>query len=107
MSGMVASAVPCLISQYLQLHKSTTKLSYISSSIFAGLVKEGFCTVDESQEDATGEGGGNFQEAEGTVRPPLLRPATPFIKLKTVLNKWPSAFRNILVDLVLATALHV
>ena len=67
MTSMAAKALECLILQALQLHKSTAKLTYISSSIFAGLLKDGFCTEEEADKDADGDGGGKFQEAEGTV----------------------------------------
>lgn len=57
-----------ILAQYLQLFKSTAKLNYITSSIFVGLLKEGFCTEEETQDgDGQAEAGENFQEAEGTV----------------------------------------
>ena len=67
MTSMAAKALECLTLQALQLHKSTAKLTYISSSIFAALLKDGFCTEEEADKDADGDGGGKFQEAEGTV----------------------------------------
>ena len=65
---MVCQALQSFFSQYTLLLKSTGKASYISSSIFVGLLREGFCTKEETKDDeGAGDGGGNFQEAEGTV----------------------------------------
>ena len=77
MTGMAGEALKHLIWQNLQLLKSTAKMSHISSSIFVGLLKEGFCTQEETQDDdGTGNMDGKFQEAEGTVRITLLSPRT-------------------------------
>lgn len=34
-----------------------------------GLLEEGFCTAEDSTEEAVGGEGGTFKEAEGTVSP--------------------------------------
>lgn len=54
----------------LPLAKAIAKLGYVASSIFVGLLEQGFCTAKE-EGDADGGGAGergSFQEAEGTVR---------------------------------------
>lgn len=61
-------ALQHVAARYLALHKATAKLSYVASSLFVGLLEEGFCTAEESQEEAVGGEGGKFQDAEGTVR---------------------------------------
>ena len=70
MTSIVCLALKHILWQQTQLLKSTAKMSYISSSIFAGLLKEGFCTQEETQDDdGKADGEGKFQEAEGTVSP--------------------------------------
>ena len=63
------TALESLAVQYLCLHKGTAKLGFIATSIFAGLLQEGFCTTEEGEgKEAQPGGEGKFQEAEGTVR---------------------------------------
>eukprot|EP00798_Chlamydomonas_sp_ICE-L_P024875 gene24875-10536_t len=65
----------CLLGGVLQqlslraiaLHKSTAKLAYITSSIFATLVEEGYCVPEgEGEGKDGGDGNGEFKECEGT-----------------------------------------
>ena len=66
------AALRGLTLQSLHLHKATAKLGYIATSIFAGLLQEGFCTTEEAEGEGDGaDGGGVFKEAEGTVRADL------------------------------------
>lgn len=67
MLRIVAGALQRLGAQYLPLHKATAKLGYVASSLFVGLLEEGFCTAEDSAEEAVGGEGGTFKEAEGTV----------------------------------------
>ena len=66
---VAAGALQNLAAQYLPLHKATSKLSYVASSLFVGLLEEGFCTAEDSPEEAVGGEGGTVKEAEGTVSP--------------------------------------
>jgi hypothetical protein len=43
MLRMLRGALCQLSLQYLAAHKATAKLAYVASSLFAGLVQEGFC----------------------------------------------------------------
>ena len=67
MLRIVAGALQRLGAQYLPLHKATAKLGYVASNLFVGLLEEGFCTAEDSTEEAVGGEGGTFKEAEGTV----------------------------------------
>ncbi len=67
MLRIAAGALQCLGAQYMLLHKATAKLGYVASSLFVGLLEEGFCTVEDSAEEAVGGEGGTFKEAGGTV----------------------------------------
>ena len=40
--------------QLLSLHKATAKLGYIVTSLLSGVMQEGFCTANESEEGAAG-----------------------------------------------------
>ena len=62
---IASSALQAQIVAYLGLQRATAKLGYVATALFAGLVQEGFCTFEESEEPAGGEGA--FKEAEGTV----------------------------------------
>ena len=64
---VAAGALQRLGAQALPLHRATAKLSYVASSLFVGLLEEGFCTAEDSPEEAVGGEGGTFKEAEGTV----------------------------------------
>lgn len=55
--------------QFMPLYRATAKLSYVASSLFVGLLEEGFCTSEDSTEEAVGGEGGTFKEAQGTVSP--------------------------------------
>ena len=66
---VAAGALQQLAVQYMPLHKATAKLGYVASSLFVGLLEEGFCTAEDSTEEAVGGEGGTFKEAEGTVSP--------------------------------------
>ena len=76
---MAAGALQHLAVHFMPLHKATAKLSYVASSLFVGLLEEGFCTAGDSTEEAVGGEGGTFKEAEGTVSPtsPALDSAVP------------------------------
>lgn len=65
--SLASMALQSLSAQYLCLHKATAKLGFIATSIFVGLLQEGFCTHEDGKE-AQDTGGGKLQEAEGTVR---------------------------------------
>ena len=67
---VVAGALQRLGAQALPLHRATAKLSYVASSLFVGLLEEGFCTAEDSPEEGVGGEGGTFKEAEGTVSAP-------------------------------------
>lgn len=68
MTAIASDALRHMIWQHLQLLKSTAKTSHISSSVFVGLLKEGFCTQDQTEDDGgAGDGDAKFQETEGTV----------------------------------------
>ena len=68
--SMATAALRADTLQTLHCHKATAKLGFIATSIFAGLLQEGFCTAEESQEAAGDkDGAGKFQESEGTVSP--------------------------------------
>ena len=62
------AALQSAVIQSLHAHKATAKLGYIATSIFAGVMQEGFCTAEETEDGRAGEEGGAFKEAEGTVR---------------------------------------
>ena len=47
---------------FTEYHHKTCKLCYISMNLILGLVKEGFCTEAEGEEEA--EGGGEFEEED-------------------------------------------
>lgn len=70
--GMAAGALQAVGARYLALHKALAKLGYVASSLFVGLMQEGFCTTEASEEEAVGGEGGSFKEAEGTVSNVLL-----------------------------------
>ena len=61
------AALQAAVIQLLHAHKATAKLGYIATSIFAGIMQEGFCTAEETEEGKA-DGEGTFKEAEGTVR---------------------------------------
>ena len=67
--AMAAGALQAVAARYLVHHKALAKLGYVVSSLFVGLMEEGFCTAEASEEEAVGGEGGSFKEAEGTVRP--------------------------------------
>ena len=54
----------------MHAHKAAAKLGYIATSIFAGVMQEGFCTAEETEEGKADGEGGAFKETEGTVRCP-------------------------------------
>ena len=68
---VAAGALQHLAVQFMPLHKATAKLSYVAGSLFVGLLEEGFCTAEDSTEEAVSGEGGTFKEAEGTVSPTL------------------------------------
>lgn len=88
---MAAGALQQLGAQLMPLHKATAKLSYVTSSLFVGLLEEGFCTAEESTEEAAGGEGGTFKEAEGTVSPHHTHHSVCGTVCYTVLIKWLSA----------------
>lgn len=47
---MLRGALCQLALEYLGAHKATAKLSYVSASLFAGLVQEGFCMPEGQPE---------------------------------------------------------
>lgn len=52
---------------FLLRRRASTKLAYISSSIFATLLEEGFCAPEEGAEGKEGgDGPGEWKEVEGT-----------------------------------------
>ena len=65
---IAGAALQAGVIQILHSHKATAKLGYIATSIFAGLLQEGFCTAEEAEEGDGGKEGSSFKEAEGTVR---------------------------------------
>ena len=69
---VVAGALQRLGAALLPLHKATAKLSYVAGSLFVGLLEEGFCTAEDSAEEAAAGEGGTFKEAEGTVSAPRI-----------------------------------
>ena len=66
---VAAGALQRLAVRFMPLHKATAKLSYVASSLFVGLLEEGFCTAEDNTEEAVNGEGGTFKEAEGTVSP--------------------------------------
>ncbi|GMH33343.1 hypothetical protein BSKO_01177 [Bryopsis sp. KO-2023] len=66
--SIVRAAFAREILRMVWLHKKVAKLAYITTSLFLGLVRDGFCTQEESEDDGKGgEGGGaSFQEEDGT-----------------------------------------
>lgn len=69
---VAAGALQRLGAQALPLHRATAKLSYVAGSLFVGLLEEGFCTAEDSPEEAAAGEGGTFKEAEGTVSAPQI-----------------------------------
>lgn len=63
----VLAALRGLVLQCLYCHKATAKLGYIATSIFAGVMQEGFCTAEETEDGEGVQEGGVFKEQEGTV----------------------------------------
>ena len=61
LSGM-AAAHHRLALQYLNLHKATAKLGYVTTSLLAGVIASGFCTADsrEATEGGDSRCRGNF-----------------------------------------------
>ncbi|KAK9833665.1 hypothetical protein WJX74_002204 [Apatococcus lobatus] len=51
----MAAAHRKLAMQYLELHKATTKLGYITSSLLAGVIASGFCTAQTTEEADNGD----------------------------------------------------
>jgi midasin len=47
--GLLLCALRQLALQYLAVHKSISKLCYITASLFAGLVQEGFCMPEGTE----------------------------------------------------------
>ena len=66
--AVAKAALQAAVIQTLHAHKATAKLGYIAISIFAGIMQEGFCTAEETEEGKADGEGGKFKEAEGTVR---------------------------------------
>ncbi|KAL4440107.1 hypothetical protein ABPG75_003108 [Micractinium tetrahymenae] len=62
--GLLLCALRQLGLQYLAVHKAASKLCYISASLFAGLVQEGFCMPEGAEGEA--EEGGEGKVTEGT-----------------------------------------
>ena len=56
-----------LASRHLRLHKATTKLSFVTTALLAGLIEQGFCTAPETSDETEAGAGGELKEAEGTV----------------------------------------
>jgi len=65
--SIVLAALRGLIMQCLYCHKATAKLGYVATSIFAGIMQEGFCTAEETEDGDGGQNSGVFKEHEGTV----------------------------------------
>ncbi|EIE25917.1 hypothetical protein COCSUDRAFT_12734, partial [Coccomyxa subellipsoidea C-169] len=59
--GMAAGALQAVAARYLALHKALAKLGYVAASLFVGLMQEGFCTAEASEEEAGVEMEGDFQ----------------------------------------------
>ena len=51
----MAAAHRRLSLQYLALHKATAKLGYITTSLLAGVIASGFCTVQPTEEAGDGD----------------------------------------------------
>jgi hypothetical protein len=66
--AMCAEALRCLALRYLHLHKATAKLGTVATALLAGVIQEGFCTSEAADDEGGEGGGGDFKEAEGTVR---------------------------------------
>ena len=49
--SLAGSSLRLLALQYLSLHRDTAKLGYITVSLMAGLVREGFCISEEAEGD--------------------------------------------------------
>ena len=49
--SLAGSSLRLLALQYLFLHRDTAKLGYITTSLMAGLVREGFCISQEAEGD--------------------------------------------------------
>ena len=49
--SLAGSSLRLLALQYLSLHRDTAKLGYITTSLMAGLVREGFCISEEAEGD--------------------------------------------------------
>lgn len=68
LTALVAGGLQQQALRWVALHRACTKLAYISSSIFATLLEEGFCAPEgegvESKDG--GDGPGEWKEAEGT-----------------------------------------
>ncbi|CAM6097712.1 unnamed protein product [Calypogeia fissa] len=60
---MIHAAGMRLLSDYISLHKSVTKLGYVLSNLFVSLYTEGFCNTKEEEGK---EAANKFDEAEGT-----------------------------------------
>ena len=49
--SLAGSSLRLLALRYLSLHRDTAKLGYITTSLMAGLVREGFCISEEAEGD--------------------------------------------------------
>ena len=49
--SLAGGSLRLLALQYLSLHRDTAKLGYITTSLMAGLVREGFCISEEAEGD--------------------------------------------------------
>ncbi|KAJ9508815.1 hypothetical protein QJQ45_028121 [Haematococcus lacustris] len=66
--ALVAFVLQQRAGQWLQLHRATTKLAYITITIFGNLLLDGYC-APQGEEGAGAEGGdgpGEFKEVAGT-----------------------------------------
>lgn len=53
--------------RYVSFHKAVAKLAYVTTSLFAGLVREGFCVQEDTKDgDVDNREGGSLEEEEGT-----------------------------------------
>ncbi len=49
--SLAGGSLRLLALQYLALHRDTAKLGYITTSLMAGVVREGFCISEEAEGD--------------------------------------------------------
>lgn len=88
--GLQLAALRALGLQYLAVHRGTAKLAYIATSLFAGLVQEGFCMPEGAEGELraaggvwcrAGDGAGPLPAATPRSSPlviaPTARPPTP------------------------------